>query len=293
MFLASWRGGHSGIGTCWSSWFHVAFGHGSGYPTSGLGRRPLPALQRRPRHHVPQLLRVPCLADTARRARLAGGAPQYREQFAHGIFPSPAAILLAGALFCGTIGSQTGSWRGHIFTEGSSSGSGALRRANWAVVAVDDVGDLKAAACGAVPSDVLLAQTSRDGEDCAAAVAGIITMDPLTLYIDCERTIATVNGPKCEALGPGAHVWSRLLVSHDEVRAVKVKGPRDTGRRGGWAHFPSVEKGNDYADTFAKKRAETHKPAFRVAKTVVARASLAKQAARWAAEAQPQDWHRT
>ena len=35
---------------------------------------------------------------------------------------------------------------------------------------------------------------------------------------------------------------------------------------------------NREVDTFAKKRADTHKPAFRVAKTVVACASLAKQA---------------
>ena len=34
-------------------------------------------------------------------------------------------------------------------------GGGALRRAGWAVVAVDDVGNLKAPACGAVPCDVL------------------------------------------------------------------------------------------------------------------------------------------
>ena len=32
---------------------------------------------------------------------------------------------------------------------------------------------------------------------------------------------------KCKALGAGgprAHVWNRLLVSHDEVKAVKIKG---------------------------------------------------------------------
>ena len=49
------------------------------------------------------------------------------------------------------------------------------------MVAVDNAENLKAAAYGAVPSDVLAGQTSRDGEDCAAALAGHITMDPLTL----------------------------------------------------------------------------------------------------------------
>ena len=83
--------------------------------------------------------------------------------------------------------------------------------------------NLKAAAYVAVPSDVLPGQSSRDGPDYAAAMAGHITLDPLTLYIHCEGTIATVNGPKHKALGaqgPRAHVWNRLLVSHDEVRAV-------------------------------------------------------------------------
>ena len=30
-FLASWKGGRSGIETCWSSWFRVAFGHKIGF----------------------------------------------------------------------------------------------------------------------------------------------------------------------------------------------------------------------------------------------------------------------
>ena len=119
-------------------------------------------------------------------------------------------------------------------------------------------------------------------------MAGHITLDPLTLYIDCEGTIATVIEPKHKALGargPRAHVWNRLLFSHDEVRAVKVKGHATESdvEAGRTSHL--FKKGNDFADTFAKKGADTHKPAFRVAKTVVACASLAKQAARWAAEA--------
>ena len=118
------------------------------------------------------------------------------------------------------------------------------------MVAVDNVGNLKSAAYGAVSSDVLPGQTSRDGEDYAAAMAGHITVDPLTLHIGCEGTIATISGPKCVALGAGgrrAHVWSRPLGSHDEVRAIKVKGH---------ATQRDVEAG-----------------------------PLAKQAARWAAEA--------
>ena len=55
---------------------------------------------------------------------------------------------------CGATG------RGHIFTDCSSSGSGALQRSGCAVVAFDEWGNLKSAAYGAVPIDVLPEQTS-------------------------------------------------------------------------------------------------------------------------------------
>ena len=45
------------------------------------------------------------------------------------------------------------------------------------------------------------------------------------------------------------------------------------------------KRGNDFANLFAKKGADAHKPPLRIAKTMVACASLARQAARWAAEA--------
>ena len=124
------------------------------------------------------------------------------------------------------------------------------------MVAVDDLGNLKAAAFGPVPSDMLPGQTSRDGEDYAAAMAGQFSMDPITLHIDCEGTIATIQGPRCKALGathPRAHVWSRLLASHDEVRAVKVKGHatmRDV-EAGRSSHL--CQRGNDFAD-FCQER---------------------------------------
>ena len=52
------------------------------------------------------------------------------------------------------------------------------------------------------------------------------------------------------------------------------------------ADFPLVQKEKRLTtQTPSQRKEQTHKPAFRVAKTVVACASLAKQAARWAAEA--------
>ena len=231
------------------------------------------------------------VSQEVRAAARAVGS-QYREQFANGIFPDPGAILPTGfpERECQVFWHNRlpdGLLEGHTFTDGSSSGSGALRRAGWAVVAVDDVGILEAAAYGAVPSDVLPGQSARDGEDYAAAMAVQFTLDPLTLYIDCEGTIATINGPKHKALGAQgsrAHVWNRLLFSHDEVRAVKVKG-HATERYAEAGEFPTCAKGETTLQTPSQKKgADTHKLAFRVAKTVVACASLARQAARWAAE---------
>ena len=149
-------------------------------------------------------------------------------------------VLSSGhALFCGP---QTGSWRG-------TSSRTDLRRA--VALCGEQAGQwwrstmwgTSAAAFGAVPCDVLPGQTSLDGEEYAAPMAG-------------HAKVATINGSKCKALGAQgsrAHVWSRLLVSHDEVRAVKVKGhatQRDV-EAGRTSHL--FKRGNDYADIFAKK----------------------------------------
>ena len=169
------------------------------------GRRQLPIVQRWTRRHVPPLLRMPGLADRKRFVRLTGGA----------------------ARFSGTIGPQMGSWRdtfSRTAPRAATARCGAQagqwwRSTMWETSKQQLTGRCRATFCAG--------QSARDGEDYAAAMAGQFTLDPLTLNIDCEGTIATINGPKHKALGargPRAHVWNRLLFSHDEVRAVKVKG---------------------------------------------------------------------
>ena len=267
------RVGHSGIETCLSSWSHEASGprkglRGSGARTTAAARcatkvqapcstvatsaRPCrqketcTSHRRCERRHVLWVLSTGSSSHTASfrtlRAILPAGFPERQCQvFWHNRPPD-------------------GLLEGHIFTDTSSSGCGALRRAGWAVVAVDDVGNLKAAAYGAVPSDVLPGQSARDGEDYAAAMAGHITLDPLTLYTDCEGTIATVSGPKHKALGaqgPRAHVWNRLLNSHDEVKAVKVKG-HATERDVRWGALPTCSKGEMTLQTPSPKKGQTY-----------------------------------
>ena len=77
--------------------------------------------------------------------------------FYMGIYPSPATILPIGSLKdpCPVL------WhREPLDGLLEGQGRGAPRRAGWAVVAVDDVENFKAAAHGAVPCDVLPGQTS-------------------------------------------------------------------------------------------------------------------------------------
>ena len=96
--------------------------------------------------------------------------------------------------------------------------------------------------------------------DYAATLAGQFTLDPLTLYIDCEGTIATSNGPKHKALGaqgPRAHVWNRLLFSHDEVRQSRSRVMRQSAmsRRG---ELPTCAKGETTLQTPSRKKGLTH-----------------------------------
>ena len=86
-----------------------------------------------------------------------------------------------------------------------------------------------------------------------------------------------------EPKGKRAHVWSRLLCSHDEVTAVKGHATEADLQAGRSAVV--FRRGNSFADVVAKKGADIHKPPFLNARTMLALSSLAKQAVRWVAEA--------
>ena len=191
-FLASWRRGHSGIGTCWSSWSREASGPRSGWRGSGA------------------------------RTTAGNDGP--------------------GTMF-------------HRCCE--CSGPGRERHVRLTGVAPGGT-------FGAVPGGVLPGQTSRDGEDHAAAMAGHITLDPLMLHIDCEGTIATINGPKHKALGARghrAHVWNRLLFSHTRPgqSRSRVIPQRATWRRG---ELPTCAKGKTTLQTPLPRRGKHTQACF-------------------------------
>ena len=207
-----------------------------------LGGQPLPALPRRARHDVSPLLRVPGLARRA-------------DAFSSHNAGNSSCVVVSRVLpqFC--------RWR---------------QWAGQAVVAVDDLENLKSAACGTLPIDVLPEQTSRDGEDYAVAMAGPITMDPLTLHIACAGTTATIRRPRRRGRGPMSGAGCLAPTTRSRQSRSRAARRRWTCRRG----VP-------LADVFSKKAADTPKLRLRVARTVLALAltALGKQAARWAAEA--------
>ena len=101
----------------------------------------------------------------------------------------------------------------------------------------------------------------------------------LTLAPFFQQVFLNASARFSGTIGPQMGYW-RGTFSQTALRRAMVRCDVEAGRT---SHL--CKRSNDFADTFAKKRADTHKPAFRVAKTVVACSSLAKQAARWAAEA--------
>ena len=109
-----------------------------------------------------------------------------------------------------------------------------------------------------------------------------------------SRCTATAKVLLRQSMGQSAKLWAPVVPEHTSGAGFRLPTTRSGRSRSRVMRQRDVEagrtshlykKGNDLADTLAKKSADTHKPAYRVAKTVVACASPAKQAARWAAEA--------
>ena len=159
---------------------------------------------------------------------------QNRERFAHGILPNPGADLLTGSLeralprFCGTIGPQTASWRGTFSRT-------ALRRAvalfgeqagRW--WRSTTLGNLKATVHAEQCRETCCQGRlrSRWRRLMQLPWRGFITIGPAFVAHRLRRYRRDNQWAKAQSFGsprPRAHVWNRLLVSHDEVRAVKVK----------------------------------------------------------------------
>ena len=263
----------------------------------------LPTLPRRPGHNVPPLLRVPCPAHGERHACLDRRyarrqvllQPHYREQFAHDIFPFPGSDSANRRLLersCPVVVAQPTPRR-------APRGAHFHRRlfiGQWCAAAcwLGGVGDRR--------SGQPQGRGLRGGAERRAAGAifarwrrlcgsnGRAVLDgPAHAAYRLRRYHRHSQRPKVQSLGGNTPPSACLEQASGFPRpgqGGQSSGACHNARRGGRAfHTPVQKRGTDLADLFAKKGAAIYKPPFRIAKTVVACASLALQAARWAAEA--------
>ena len=197
-----------------------------------------------------------------------GGAPggtfsgsQYREQFAHGIFTDPAAILPKGSpeRACPVLWHNRppdGLLEGHIFTDGSSSGSSALRRAGWAVVAVDDVGRM--GLCRATFCQGRLLEMARTMQQ---------PWQGTPLWIP-SRCTSTAKVPSRQSMGHSAKFWAPGAVEHTSgtgfwfptTRSGQSRS-RATPRSATWRRsaLPTCSKGETTMQTPLPRKEQTHR----------------------------------
>ncbi len=78
---------------------------------------------------------------------------------------------------------------GTIFADGHATRTGVdgVDRASWAVIELDDQGDLVSCMCGVVPADY--PQTSQAAEYLAAAYAAQVAAPGATLHDDCANVV--------------------------------------------------------------------------------------------------------
>ena len=113
-----------------------------------------------------------------------------------------------------------------------------------------------------------------------------IAVEPFTLYIDCAGTLGAAQDPSI-AKRPRhtrAHLWGRVWAVFDNLQARKTlaHATESDVTRGLTTQWE--RQGNDLADRYAKLGADLHELEQGHILEVQALASLAAQAARWAAE---------
>ena len=216
------------------------------------------------------------------------------DRFARCLFPTPdfalpAPILEATEVVHWIRRPPSGKLSGDIFTDGSGlfPKMPCLRCAGWALIVIDDAGDLVAGCYGAVPRDQAPQQTSRDGEDYAIFMSTFVCEPPCRFRTDCKGTVT------CFQSGGGAlpnqeraHWWGRIWATWDgeDVSMTKVLAHATAadvanGRISWWERA-----GNKQADRWAGKGASLHPMPQDTVDTVEGLALLAREAARWAGQ---------
>ena len=277
--LGNWKDGPSRTEMCWSSWSHTASGHRTGSPGFEVGTTFASfATRAQARSTSDRLCResgtfAPRRSCGRRRARWSRNT----EQFARGCFPCPSQILPMGARQLGRAHLHRRILVGQWHSAARRLGCGRRRQ-----FGKPQVGGLRSG-------------TSRRPHRTDFARRRGLRCDFGWSDHDGPAHPATARAPSrlptgrsvlaLGAKGKRVHVWSSLFCSHDEVTAVKVNGHATEADVQAGRSTLLFRHGNNFADVFAKEGADTRKPPLHVAKTYLARSSLAKQALRWAAEA--------
>ena len=192
------------------------------------------------------------------------------------------------ARFCGTTGPQTGFWRGTFSRTAPRRAAVRCdvlagqwwRSTMWGTSRRLRMGRYRATFCQGRPLE--MARTSQQPwQGTSRWIRSLCT--------------STAKVPSRQSMGQSTKPWEPKAPEHTSGTGFwfpttrsgrsrsRVMRHSATWRRGA---LPTCAKGETTLQTPSPRKEQTHtNPLFRVAKTVVACASLAKQAARWAAEA--------
>jgi len=230
------------------------------------------------------------LEQAANRVKLLGEATA--ERFARGIFPDPRNLFDVqpeeGEVFWYNK-PELGVMTGLLFLDGSGKlmGLTGLARAGWAIMACDNLGNVKHAAYGPVPVSAWPLQTCKDGEDYVVYMMKFLGMPPFQLYIDCQSTRDCLAKGPGFSTGPGAsraHLWEPFWAAFqpEDLEVFKTMAHASgqdvlSGRTSAWE-----KKGNDAADEFAKAGADKHGVRAEHANLYRGLRCLAREAGRWA-----------
>ena len=157
------------------------------------------------------------------------------EFFARGLFPEPAELLprkdprQEDQIKWINL-PASGTLEGSLFSDGSSVNpkTPQLRRAGWALLQADRLGNTVVAVFGPVPLAVCPNQTAPEAEDFSASMFVVLGAPPFECRIDCKGTLqraAKSAKATLRARDPRAHLWRRYLAGcgGEEVSLLKTK----------------------------------------------------------------------
>ena len=171
--------------------------------------------------------------------------------------------------------------RDTIFADGHATRTGidGLNRASWAVVELDEAGDLVSYMRGVVPADY--PQTSQAAEYLGAAYAAQVAGPEATLYDDCANVVRDFGRDRDQWLDEEkayAGVMKRVIEVDPGANlssVLKVKGHEDFKDQSKTRHERYCAFGNHLADRHADEAEKLHAcdpDEFTTADTLVQRA---------------------